>query len=76
MHAMDGVPSGTAAWLDARPLLTRHHHIRLGFEPDMARLSRWMAGERGEGWPCRVSFPWLPASWTTSGTLVRVWLAE
>ncbi|RMZ52451.1 hypothetical protein APUTEX25_000030, partial [Auxenochlorella protothecoides] len=43
VHAMDGVPSGTAAWLDARPLLTRHHHIRLGFEPDMARLSRWMA---------------------------------
>lgn len=49
VHRPDAVPEGTAAWLDARPLLTRHHHIRLSFEPDLARLSRWMAGEDREG---------------------------
>ena len=44
VHEVDATPQGTAAWLDARPLLTRHHHVRLGYDPDLARLSRWMAG--------------------------------
>ncbi|KAK9808186.1 hypothetical protein WJX73_006212 [Symbiochloris irregularis] len=38
-------PSGTGAWLKARPLLARHHHIRLSHPKDMARLGRWMAGK-------------------------------
>lgn len=38
-------PSGTLAWLQQRPLLTRHHHVRLGNTADVARLCRWMAGK-------------------------------
>lgn len=29
LHGPDAEPQGTAAWLDARPHLARHHHIRL-----------------------------------------------
>jgi hypothetical protein len=29
MHAQGAEPSGTLAWLGPRPLLARHHHIRL-----------------------------------------------
>lgn len=44
LHSQPGLPRGTAAWLDARQLLTRHHHIRPHLAADIARLSRWMAG--------------------------------
>lgn len=29
LHGPDAEPQGTAAWLEARPHLARHHHIRL-----------------------------------------------
>ena len=29
LHAGDADPQGTAAWLDPRPQLQRHHHVRL-----------------------------------------------
>lgn len=45
VHEGGRYPSGTAAWLAARPRLTRHHHIRPTQPQDLSRLSRWMAGE-------------------------------
>lgn len=45
LHPPSGeLPGHTAAWLARRPHLTRHHHIRLAAEADVARLARWMAG--------------------------------
>lgn len=44
VYARGDKPEGTSAWLDQRPLLTRHHHIRLHRPGDLARLGRWMAG--------------------------------
>ncbi|GAB4820172.1 hypothetical protein N2152v2_007218 [Parachlorella kessleri] len=44
VHEPGQTPSGTAAWLAARPHLTRHHHIRPSNAQDLARLSRWAAG--------------------------------
>jgi hypothetical protein len=38
-------PVGTLAWLNHRPLLTRHHHVRLNHASDVARLCRWIAGK-------------------------------
>jgi len=38
------LPSNTAAWLSTRAHVTRHHHVRLAHEADVARLARWMAG--------------------------------
>jgi hypothetical protein len=35
--------SGTAPWLDARPGLLSHHHVR-PFDSDHARLARYLAG--------------------------------
>ena len=29
LHGPESEPQGTAAWLEARPHLARHHHIRL-----------------------------------------------
>ena len=45
VHEEGGGPSGTAAWLAARPHLARHHHIRLShpkvpFSP-LAAASAW-----------------------------------
>lgn len=37
-------PVGTAAWLDARPLVKAYQHARMGSELDMARLARHLAG--------------------------------
>ncbi|DBB17173.1 TPA: hypothetical protein ACH3X3_014241 [Trebouxia sp. C0006] len=45
LHGPDSEPQGTAAWLEARPHLARHHHIRLTHPKDLARLGRWMAGK-------------------------------
>lgn len=45
LHELGQAPSGTAAWLAGRPRLVRHHHIRPAAQQDLARLSRWMAGE-------------------------------
>jgi hypothetical protein len=47
LHEAGQAPSGTAAWLAARPRLARHHHIRTSNPQDMARLSRWAAGAWG-----------------------------
>lgn len=44
LHNVAKTPVPTAPWLDARPLLTRHHHVRLHRSEDVARLGRWMAG--------------------------------
>src|SRR5207253_11501954 len=40
-------PTGTARWLDRRPV-ARHFHVRPALEPDMRRLARIAAG-RGVG---------------------------
>ncbi|KAK9814559.1 hypothetical protein WJX72_007850 [[Myrmecia] bisecta] len=45
LHAADEEPTGTLEWLKLRPHLARHHHIRLSYSKDMARLARWMAGK-------------------------------
>jgi len=44
LHSSDSLPHDTAAWLEARPHLTRHHHVRLSRPESVARLGRWMAG--------------------------------
>lgn len=44
LHYPGPSPIGTAAWLDARPLLTRHHHVDLFRLDTVERLGRWMAG--------------------------------
>jgi lysophospholipid hydrolase len=36
-------PSGTAAWLDARPMCRSHHHARAGSDRDASRLARHLA---------------------------------
>ena len=36
-------PSGTAAWLDARPMCRSHHHAREGSDRDASRLARHLA---------------------------------
>lgn len=41
-------PAGTAAWLDARPKLSRHFHIRQDAPRDIARIARIVSG-RGVG---------------------------
>jgi hypothetical protein len=38
-------PTGTLEWLQQRPLLARHHHVRLTIAQDVARLCRWIAGK-------------------------------
>lgn len=44
LHAPDKrSPTGTARWLDARPV-TRHFHIRKNYDADMRRLARTLAG--------------------------------
>lgn len=45
LHDSDADPKGTLAWLEPRPQLQRHHHIRIHNDKDMARLARWMAGK-------------------------------
>ena len=45
MHPTGAEPSGTLEWLRPRPLLARHHHIRLSHPKDVARVARWMAGK-------------------------------
>ena len=57
MHSGPGDPSGTAAWLAARPALTRHHHVRVADAKHMARLARWMAGQVSGGSGDRPSCP-------------------
>lgn len=42
LHALEGTPRGTEAWLAARPGV-RHHHVRLGREADIARLARLLS---------------------------------
>jgi predicted acylesterase/phospholipase RssA/CRP-like cAMP-binding protein len=44
LHPSNTLPHGTAAWLQSRPHLTRHHHVRLSRPDSVARLGRWMAG--------------------------------
>jgi predicted acylesterase/phospholipase RssA/CRP-like cAMP-binding protein len=44
LHSPTSLPHNTAAWLKARPHLTRHHHVRLSRPESVARLGRWMAG--------------------------------
>jgi NTE family protein len=41
-------PAGTAAWLDARPKVSRHLHIRQDAPRDIARIARIVSG-RGVG---------------------------
>ena len=38
LHEEGSDPSGTAAWLHSRPLLARHHHIRLSYDKVWFRL--------------------------------------
>eukprot|EP00899_Mesostigma_viride_P014018 jgi/Mesvir1/22617/Mv14061-RA.1 len=38
-------PKGTRAWLDARPGLQRHHHIKTDNGDDFARIARFLAGK-------------------------------
>ncbi|CAL8463928.1 g3463 [Coccomyxa elongata] len=45
LHRPGMEPTGTAAWISPRPLLARHHHVRLSNPKDMARVARWMAGK-------------------------------
>ncbi|MBL9036897.1 MAG: cyclic nucleotide-binding domain-containing protein [Archangium sp.] len=42
------IPSRTAAWLDARPFVQRHHHVRQGRDGDVDRIARLISG-RGIG---------------------------
>jgi NTE family protein len=42
VHA-EGNPSGTARWLDARPV-ERHFHVRLGQDNDFDRIARFLTG--------------------------------
>ena len=44
LHPSGSAPQGTAAWLDSRPLLTRHHHVDLLRPETIERLGRWMSG--------------------------------
>jgi predicted acylesterase/phospholipase RssA/CRP-like cAMP-binding protein len=37
-------PTGTAAWLEKRPYLHTHHHLRLDDERDLRRLARRLTG--------------------------------
>jgi predicted acylesterase/phospholipase RssA len=37
-------PSGTRRWLEPRPFLEEHHHVRWDQEEDVARLARFLAG--------------------------------
>lgn len=43
-YAPMSAPVGTAAWLNARPLVKSFQHARMGSELDMARLARHLAG--------------------------------
>ncbi|EIE18912.1 patatin-domain-containing protein, partial [Coccomyxa subellipsoidea C-169] len=45
LHRPGVEPTSTAAWITPRPLLARHHHVRLSNSKDMARVARWMAGK-------------------------------
>lgn len=47
LHEPGTLPSGTLPWLQQRPHLTRHHHVRLSEPKDLARLGRWGAGLGG-----------------------------
>jgi predicted acylesterase/phospholipase RssA/CRP-like cAMP-binding protein len=40
----DQLPSGTRRWLEARPYVEAHAHVRLDRDQDMARLARVLAG--------------------------------
>lgn len=42
--ANQGIPVGTAAWLDARKV-DHHAHLRQGHKGDIARLARWLTGQ-------------------------------
>lgn len=42
--ASTSYPSGTAAWLEARPELHTHHHVRLDDDRDLRRLARRLTG--------------------------------
>ncbi len=44
LHSDDKLPSGTKKWLDNRPALKRHHHIRFHHPNDFERLARFLAG--------------------------------
>lgn len=37
-------PSGTSYWLDARPYVTDHHHLRWTEQADLARIGRIISG--------------------------------
>jgi NTE family protein/lysophospholipid hydrolase len=43
LHRMDGMPSATVKWLEARKV-DRHYHVRLGSDPDVDRLARFLTG--------------------------------
>jgi predicted acylesterase/phospholipase RssA/CRP-like cAMP-binding protein len=43
LHAPNSLPHGTLQWLESRPHLTRHHHIRLSRPESIARLGRFLS---------------------------------
>jgi len=45
VHEEDKSPQNTASWLHSRPMLIRHHHVRLSSVEDINRVGRWISGK-------------------------------
>ena len=45
IHDEGKSPQNTASWLLSRPMLMRHHHIRLSSVEDISRVGRWISGK-------------------------------
>ena len=59
LHSVDDqLPTGTLGWLQNRPHIARHHHVRLGVQGDMERCGEWEGGRgRGPGEGREYTFP-------------------